>query len=65
MVYGVKCISEVQIAAEEPLPALCRFLDGPVQALFLPLRGVQPTEPLLPPRSPASHASRQADTSDP
>ena len=47
MVYGVKCIGEVQVAAEEPLPALCRFLYGPVQALYLPLRGVQPTEPLL------------------
>jgi hypothetical protein len=34
MVYGVKCIGEVQVAAEEPLPALCRFLYGPVQALY-------------------------------
>ncbi len=47
MIYGVKCIGEVQVAAEEPLPAFCCFLDGPVQALHLLLRQVQPTEPLL------------------
>ena len=47
MIHGVKCIGEVQVTAEEPLPAFCRFLDGPMQALHLPLRGVQPAETLL------------------
>ena len=47
MIYGVKCIGEVEVTAEEQLPAFCRILNGPVQALHLSLRGVQPTEPLL------------------
>ena len=47
VVWRVERILEVQVAAEEGLPPLCRVLDCPVQALHLPLRGVQPTEPLL------------------
>jgi hypothetical protein len=40
-------VCKVQLAAEEGLPPLCRILDCSVQALHLPLRGEQPTEPLL------------------
>jgi hypothetical protein len=47
MVYRVKCVCKIQVAAEEGLLPFCCFLNSPVQALHLSLCGVQPTKPLL------------------
>jgi hypothetical protein len=46
MVHAVKCICEVQVT-EEGITQFCCVLDGPEQALHLPLRGLQ-LEELLP-----------------